>query len=319
MLNLPDNLSITPAPNPVDRVTPVLSVDKIGTPLQELNARATQLVKGQEYIAQVVSKLDDKAYLIKVDNTVLKMELGNAAQAGQTLVLRYVQDRPVPTFLLAPTPNKSTDGSLQLSPAANLIGQYLKQAEKAGVSNRHEATATVTLSPKNPQIVAQDLRQTISRSGLFYESHLNEMVQGTRTVAAVMQEPQNQNVSQIAHLMTQQLAMLENQRLSWHGEVWPGQKMDWDVYLHDRQQSEKNEQEATDLNTIKDRPITSELTLNFPNLGKVTAKLNLVDGHMRISILAEQADVLKAQTENLSHAIINSGLQLDALTVSQYD
>lgn len=319
MLKLPDNLSVTPAPSPVDRVTPVLSVDKIGSVLQELNDRATQFVKGREYIAQVVSKLDDKAYLVKVDHAVLKMELGNAAQAGQTLLLRYVQDSPVPTFLLAPTPDKSTDSALQLSPAANLIGQYLKEAEKSGVSNRHEAAAIVTLSPKNPQIVAQDLRQAISRSGLFYESHLNEMLHGTRTVAAVMQEPQNQNTSQIAHLMTQQLAMLEHQRLSWHGEVWPSQKMDWDVYLHDRQQSKQNEQDAADLNAPKDRPITSEMTLNFPHLGKVTAKLNLVDGHMRISILAEQADMLKTQSEHLSQAITNSGLQLDALSVTKYE
>lgn len=320
MLNLPDNLGINFGVNPVARVLPVLAVDNIGSSLQELNDRATQFVKGQEYLAQVVSKLDDKAYLVKVDQTVLKMELGSAAQAGQTLLLRYMQDSPVPTFLLAPPATKTSDTSAELSPAAQLIGHYLKEAESAGVSSRHEATAVVTHAPKNPQIVAQDLKQTLTNSGLFYESHLSEMVQGQRSLAAVMQEPQNQNSAQIATLMAQQLAVLENQRLSWHGEVWPGQKMDWDVYLQERPNSEDAEQQEFVTDEI--RPIASEITLHLPSLGKVTAKLSLAGGHMSINLLAEQTltlDTLKSQTKHLTQAIANRGLQLDALTVAQYE
>lgn len=317
MLKLPDNLGINSGVNPVDRILPVLAVDKIASPLQELNARATQFIKGQEYIAQVMSKVDDKAYLVKVDNAVLKMELGNAAKAGQTLLLRYMQDGPVPTFLLAPSIPKTTESSAQLSPAATLLGQYLKDAENAGVSSRYEATAVVTHSPRNPQIIAQDLKQTISNSGLFYESHLNEMTQGHRSLAAVMQEPQNQNGVQVANLMSQQLAALENQRISWHGEIWPGQKMDWDVNLPDRPSSQEDDsrQESSD----EDRAITSEITLHLPNLGKVTAKLNLADGRMRIHIIAEQMatlDTLKVESENLTQAMTSSGLKLDALMVS---
>jgi len=318
MLKLPDNLSIGTVVNPVARVLPVLATDNIGSAMQELNARATSFVKGQEYLAQVVTKLDDKAYLVKVDQSMLKMELGTAARAGQTLLLRYMQDSPVPTFLLAPPTTKSSGAATELSPAAQLIGRYLKEAESAGATTRREAMSVVTHSPKNPQLMAQDLRQALSNSGLFYESHLNAMVQGRRTVAALMQEPQNQHNAQIATLMAQQLAVLDNQRLSWHGEVWLGQKMDWDVRLQERPNAEESEQPALDEN----RSIASEVTLHLPKLGKVTAKLSLEGGHLRINLQAEQAatlGTLKDKSEHLTQAIADSGLQLDALTVAQYE
>lgn len=318
MLKLPDNLSIGTAVNPVARVLPVLATDNIGSAMQELNARAFSFVKGQEYLAQVMTKLDDKAYLVKVDQTMLKMELGTEARAGQTLLLRYMQDSPIPTFLLAPPTAKSSGAATELSPAAQLIGRYLKEAESAGASTRHEATSVVTHSPKNPQLMAQDLRQALSNSGLFYESHLNAMMQGQRTVAALMQEPQNHHNAQIATLMAQQLAVLDNQRLSWHGEVWPGQKMDWDVHLQERPNAEEFEQQDLD----ESRLFASEITLHLPNLGKVTAKLSLVGEHVRINILAEQTatlDTLKNKSDHLTQAMTDSGLQLDALTVTSYE
>ncbi len=321
MLKLPDNLSISPGPVPVGRVLPVLAVDNIGATLQELNARATQFILGREYSAQVVSKVDDKAFLVKVDNAVLKMELGNSGHVGQSISLRYVQDSPVPTFFLAPQTAKPADGSADLSPAARLIGQYLQEAEKNGVSSKFEAANIVTHSPKDPQMVAQGLRQAFVNSGLFYESHLSEMLQGGRTLAAIMQEPQNQNQTQtqIATLTSQQLTMLEQNRLNWHGEVWPGQKMEWDVYL-DQKDGEEAEQNAERDDII--RPVISEIKLNFPHLGAVAAKLTIIDGYVSISLRAEQdetLDVLKSKSRGLTQAISNTGLQLEGLVISGYE
>lgn len=290
-----------------------------------IDPKTAQLVRGQEYLGQVLSRLGDTTYSVKVDaggpnGIVLKMELGSAAQAGQKLTLRYMQDSPVPTFFLSQTPAKNDGTSTILSPAASLIGQYLQKAEGEGVSARFEATSVVTHSPKNPQVMAQDLRQAVSSSGLFYESHLGEMVQGNRTLAAVMQEPQNQANSPVAALMAQQLAILENQRMSWHGEVWPGQKMEWDVYLQQRDAAGEDSQQAAEAD--EQRPISSELTLHLPYLGTVSARLTLADGRMRISILAEKAETLTAltsQRQSLAEAITNNGQQLDALMVARHE
>lgn len=317
MLKLPDNLSFNSGVNPVDRTLQVLSVERVSSPLHELQARAMQFVKGQEYIAQVMAKVDDKAYLVKVDNALLKMNLGNAAQTGQTMLLRYMQDSPVPTFLLSQNLQKTPETDTKLSSAATLLGKYLKEAESSGSVLRTHTPGVVTQTPHNAQIVAQDLRQAISRSGLFYESHLHEIVQGQRAPASVMQEPQNQPGTQIAQLMAQQLAAMENQRITWHGEIWPGQKMDWDVNLHDQPDSEsRNGQEAREGDFA---PVSSEITLHLPNLGKVTAKLHIAGGSLRINLLAEQAatlGVLKSESKALSNALSGSGLKLDELTVT---
>ena len=319
MLKLPDSLNISPGLSPVGRLVPVIAVDNIGAPLQELSARATQFALGREYSAQILSKVDDKAYLVKVDNTVLKMDLGNAAQAGQAVSLRYVQDGPLPTFLLLPQASAATSGATELSSAARLIGQYLQEAEKHGVSNKFEASAVVTHSPKDPQMIAQGLRQAFSNSGLFYESHLNEMLHGARSVASVMQEPQNQNANQVPTLTAQQLVVLEQSRVNWHGEVWPGQKMEWDVYSEPEDEQPGESSDGANENT---RPVISEIKLDFPNLGAVSAKLTIVDGHVSINLRAEQdatLDTFKRQSQGLTQAIGNAGLQLDGLMISSYE
>lgn len=311
--------------NPVARILPILAVDSIGSVRQELGDRATQFVKGQEYFAHVISKVGDTAYNVKVESgnlkgTILKMDLGAAAKTGQTLTLRYMHDNPVPTFLLASTSTNISGSTTEISSAANLIGHYLQQAEADGVSTRFQASAVVSQSPTNPQVMAQDLKNAVSNSGLFYESHLSDLVQGNQSLAAIKQEPQNQTNSPIANLMSQQLAILENQHMSWHGEVWPGQKMDWDVYQ--QQSNADGEQTSSTSQANEDRPITSEMTLHLPNLGKVSARISLTDGRMRVNILAEQPEtlsMLSAKRLSLAEAIGKNGQQLDALTVVRHE
>jgi hypothetical protein len=319
MLNKLDIASV----NPVMRVAPVLAVDPVGTLIQTLGDRANQLIKGQEYSAQVHSKISDTAYIVKVEgqgvakDLVLKMELGSAAHAGQTLLLRYMHDSPAPTFQLLANPSHHAETAINISPVAQLIGQILSDSE--GVSARFEASAIVTQAPNNPQLVAHDLKHAVSTSGLFYESHLSDFVQGNQTLAAIRQEPQNLANSPLTGLISQQLAVLENQRMSWQGEIWPGQLMQWDVYLPQKDDSKQPsfyEQESGE-----NRPIASEMTLHLPHLGKVSARLSIIDGRLRIGILAEQTqtlDTLTSQKLNLAKAIEKNGQQLDRLTVTHH-
>lgn len=325
MLNPPDIASV----HPVSRVMPVLAVENIGSVVQELGDRANQFVKGQEYFAQVLSKVGEKTYHVRLQNVespsgatkniVLKMELGNNAKVGESLILRYMQSSPSPTFFLTQSPTNIVGSTIEFSSAASLIANYLKQAEDDGASKRLEATAVVTHQPSNPQAVAQDLKQAVRNSGLFYESHLSDFVQGHQNLAEIKQEPQNQNTAPISTLVTQQLSVLEDKRISWNGEVWPGQKMQWNI---EQDQGDKNDSGSWQSNGGVDeyRPITSELTLHLPRLGKVSAKLVLVDGRMRINIQASEQQTLEKmhhQRQALAEAIVKNGQQLDALTMLQ--
>ncbi len=325
MLNKPDSLGTKASINPLSRITPVLPVDTIGSITQELGDRATQLNKGQEYIAHVLSKAGDTSYNVKVEGgdvkgITLKMELGSAAQPGQTLLLRYIHENPTPTFLLLSAPANDAESAADISPAAQLIGHILKKADSEGVTSRFEAASIVTHAPNNAHAVARDLKHAVSNSGLFYESHLSDLLQSNQALATIRQEPQNQANLPLVGLMSQQLAILENQRMSWHGEIWPGQKMDWDVYL--QQKEADNSQHAYQQQSAEDRPIASEMTLHLQHLGKVSARLSIIDGRMRIGILAEQTqtiDALESQKLSLAKAIEKNGQQLDRLTITHHE
>src|SRR5450830_411954 len=174
MINLPDLLGV----QSVDKVTPVLSAIRVADASQETDFRAAQLVKGQIYSAQILSRADDKSFYVKVQDAVLKMDLGSiakyislptgagshseavkaslanaaAAQAdvltnealksnvtgslGQTLLLKYVDNAPVPTFMLLPHGQAAYKNEPQLSLAGKLIDQQLREAEKHGVSTK---------------------------------------------------------------------------------------------------------------------------------------------------------------------------------------
>jgi len=332
MLKQPDTVGV----QPVARISPTLAVERIASVVQELGDRAAQFVKGQDYFARILSKAGNTTYNVKIEtaginethdknnsirNVMLQMDLGSSAKTGQTLLLKFINNSPVPTFLLLPNPTNIAGSTTEISSAANLIGQYLKQAESDGVSTRIQAMTVVTNTPSNVQLMAQDLNHAIRNSGLFYESHLSDFVQGSQTLAAIKQEPQNQAGSTLAGLMSQQLSVLENQRLSWQGEVWPGQRMDWDIYQEQRDRDE-SEQWANEMPVNEDNPISSELTLHLPRLGKVSAKISLVDGRMRINVFADQEktlDTLNNQRQTLVEAIVKNGQQLDALTLAKHE
>jgi len=213
---------------------------------------------------------------------------------------------------------KTTTASTDVSATAKLINQIVKQAEAQGISHQYIATHVVTKQPKLTHIVSDQLKTAISQSGLFYESHLREFAEGQRPLASIKQEPQNRLPQSAQSLLPQQLHILENQRLSWHGEIWPNQLMDWDIGF-----KEKQDQQATTVaNDDEPAAVVSDLTLHLPMLGKVTAKISLDNGRMRIGLLAEAQEalqLLKDKSPALTQAIESHGQTLEGLTLRHFD
>ena len=316
MLTATDKVNI----QPVLRVMPVLPVSTIGQPTQDLAFRATQFIKGQDYFAHITGKPDanQNVYHVNVDGTLLKMELGTSAQVGQTLLLKYMSESPVPTFMLAASANTPANSNTHISDAGRLINHFLADGDPQANAAFHASTV-VSHTPQIPALMAHGLKQALTNSGLFYESHLADYMQGGRDLSLIQQEPQNRLVhaeGAQAALVSQQLSILENQRIVWHGEVWPGQSMDWKVKVEERTpHAEHTEREA-------EVPISSEITLHLPQLGKVTAKIQLVDGKMRIQLQADQAQTvstLKQESAQLAEVIQNLGQKLTGLSVGTHE
>lgn len=305
--------------NPVAKIVPVLGVERTGSISQELASRAKNFIVGQVYQVKVLEKLSDTMHLVNVDNTVLKMNLGDAAKAGQSLPLRFLQFQPVPTFALE-TQAKGSDHQSKLSHTGLLLGTILSQAKAQGATARVQAHGVVSQQPTNPVALAQDLKQAITKTGLFYESHLGELARGTRGVESIRQEPQNLNQTQLSTLVSQQLSVLESNKLSWNGEIWPGQQMALDmkeVPYARVNEKEQGTQQDTDEETVKQ--MQTDLTLDLPSLGKVKARLRIVDGKIAIQLAAqnENTTVLLNQKKNtLAKSLEARGQTLDGLTVS---
>jgi hypothetical protein len=247
--------------------------------------------------------------------------IGDPAQVLDSSVAQFTRGESLPLPNFSQLPQNSTSNSdatsASFSPTAFLIDGILKQARAMGVSTTFEAKGVVTRTPQLPKVAAEDLKDAVTKSGLFYESHLGDFAEGFRTLAEIKQEPQSYQHQALNALLPQQLAILEHQQFAWRGEVWHGQQMDWNIYLQDEHKSAHGDRQTTG----DQKPIASDLTLHLPHLGKVTARLTLVDGRMRISMLAEAehtVSVLKAQSNDLTDAIEKNGQLLEGFMVTQH-
>lgn len=99
-------------------------------------------------------------------------------------------------------------GAVTLSAAARVVSTILKLPADSVPAVR----GAVPLSPQVPTLavpaLAATLARTVAGSGLFYESHLQQYVAGTRTLAQMVQEPQAGLSSAARRVMTVPAAAL---------------------------------------------------------------------------------------------------------------
>lgn len=90
-------------------------------------------------------------------------------------------------------------------------------------------------------------------------------------------------------IVQQQLEALATQRLAWHGEVWPNQHMQWEIDWQQRSEAGDDED---------DKAWNTTLSLSTPRLGELHARLQLIQGGVRIVIAtptgASAADLREA-------------------------
>ena len=415
------DVSLTPVAR-ADAVTPVIQT---GDPRQEAFQRSLAGSLGKSMQGEVLSRLTDGSFLVKVAGTSARMLLPPGAAPGQQVPLTLVALSPRPTFEIAtpqgsqvtiayseaapalptaqgnaaaraaplvyldggsaPAPQGAAQAAAQaaeapaaqapivqkpISYAAQLLAKApLTPAERlpsfdaksapavlsesartiASVLNQTAASAPtrlvmpvpLTSTPTAPPAqLAAALQQTLSESGLFYESLVAEWSNGERPLATLAREPQMQRAlpatdapeparapapqaqaaapalpgidQESAAFINYQLNTQEQARVVWEGQPWPGQAMRWEIARDapERQQSQA-EREA-------DPPWRSGVKLRFPLLGEIEASVVLHQGQLHIQVEAGAKDtgaLLREHADLLADAMEAAGLPLSSLNI----
>lgn len=113
-------------------------------------------------------------------------------------------------------------------------------------------------------------------------------------------------------IVQQQLDAVATQRLVWHGEVWPGQTLDWKIErdrIDEREAATAEDQEARWNTTLR---------LTMPRLGTVEASLSLNGNTLRLGLGTDSetaAADLRAQSAELLEALEGAGITLRSIDV----
>lgn len=114
--------------------------------------------------------------------------------------------------------------------------------------------------------------------------------------------------SATAHVLNQQIQMLNQQQIIWSGPLWPGQNVSWILQRRDGRQ-DPSEPVADDSAA---QQWESTLMLQMPRLGHVKAQLQLVNDSLRLVIEADQATLLSQHGRDLAQSLRQLGLHLSA-------
>jgi Flagellar hook-length control protein FliK len=332
---------------PVASIEAATPVTAVGNPRQETLHRLTQIALGTQLEAEVLSPYDDGTFLVKVADTVARMRLPTGTHAGDTLSMKLVSTEPRFTFLLTP---QASSTPTSLSTAGRLIDSLLHTAQQEGVSTAIIGKTPIIASgiPDTQQFAAT-LQDTINSSGLFYESHVGEWATGTRTLTDLAREPQmqsgnNGNISaspvtdhekplsaesagtktllkteaidtESLQIVSQQLNTLEQRRILWQGEIWPGQPMEWEISDDTPEGQGEHHKEDEKTQSWK-----SVVRFDLPSLGLISIKIHLLGERVHVQMHTAnetKASSLRTHASSLADALGAAGSPLDSFLIKQ--
>ena len=169
-------------------------------PAQEIADKLSGLVAGQKVMAEIQSMLPNGTYRAMINQRNITLALPFSAKSGDALELMVTEsDGKLALAVVAP---KEGEGGKAATTSTTATLSRTGQLISTLFSGAREAKGGATALPLNsnqpianaPPSSAQDLlpllKQAITQSGMFYESHQAEWVEGRLAKSALLQEPQ---------------------------------------------------------------------------------------------------------------------------------
>jgi len=310
----------------------------------------SKLEPGQRIQGIVQEQLSPGLYKVQVAGQTLQMQLPGQLQTGKLLELQVVSNAPRLTFSLFASTNPIATRE-QISPTSRMLANLaeLPLTRTFIESTGSKAVLQASVQGINSSQLAAALRDALANSGLFYESHQAQWVRGERSTAQLLIEPQNllldrhraatgetqasdslsaalfnaqqgkaamESATPVAKdllaLVQQQLHTLETHQLTWVGEVWPEQQMQWEI------QGEPEHQAAS----ADSRQWSTEMELALPRLGDVHIRLAFSKGEVKLNLQAanpESVALLNRRLSELHRAMSDAGVPLTSALIEKND
>jgi hypothetical protein len=175
-------------------------------PAQELTDKLSEFSVGQRLMAQVQALLPNGTYRALVNQRSITLALPFSARSGDALELEVIEsDGKLALAVIAQRRGAGAEKesvSATLSRTAQLISRLFSGADGAEREGKalplNGNRPIVGAPPGNAQDILPLLRQAIGRSGMFYESHQAEWVEGRFAKAELLEEPQGKLSSSAA-------------------------------------------------------------------------------------------------------------------------
>ena len=280
--------------------------------LKDHTTQATRLVVGMQYIGRVVGIDSENITSVEIGDQVFRMQLAETHKLGESINLRYLGADPKPTFMvLQPNPASVLPSNVLLSAAGKVVLEALSATAQFDNLNQIDGSdmAPLLTSAGKPQISAMELQNALRFSGLFYESHIANFIQGKRTIEQLRKEIQNQKDVNRSAIISKQLDVLEKQQIQWAGMIWPKQYMQWTISRDSSESSPESPEEKS---------CKSTLALDLPNLGKIIFHIvmNRDRIHIQIEVASRQSrQVVEGAVPKLRNHFDSYTNKLDHISV----
>ena len=189
-------------------------------PTQDIADRLSGLSAGDRVLAQIQALLPNGTYRALINQRAITLALPFSAKAGDSLELLVTEsDGKLALAVIGrPDSGASSPGSESVSATLSRAGQLISalssnngrdgSPSEALVLNNNQPLADSP--PTRGQDLLPQLKQALSQSGMFYESHQAEWVEGRLPQAALLREPQGRLSAPIAYETPDQPAQAIN-------------------------------------------------------------------------------------------------------------
>ncbi len=169
-------------------------------PAQEISDKLSGLVAGQKVMAEIQSLLPNGTYRALINQRNITLALPFSAKSGDALELQVTEnDGKLALAVVARQDGGQAGQPAAASTTATLsrTGQLIStlfsaanEAEGGPATLALNANQPISAAPGQAQDLAPLLKQAITQSGMFYESHQAKWVEGGLATSALLQEPQ---------------------------------------------------------------------------------------------------------------------------------